>query len=342
MLEIIEQFVPQLTLEEKKAMVEALKAAIAHDMAAAASGEIPMQCPRCGCAHTVAKGKGADGKPRRLCRGCGRTYSASTCSVLANSKLAPETWVAYAECMADALSLRESAQRTGISLPTSWFMRMRLMETMGMLFAEFRPASRVQIDSTYLSENLAGNYTKSTFTMPRKRHRNGEDVGVRGISNLKVCVMTAINEYGDCFLEAACRGRESSEETRSSLEKVLNSKSIVKSDSHASYPRALRELGVVAHEAIDSHNRSTGDINMVNALHSRLDSFLEPFHGVSTRRLQGYLDWFRYREQFKNTEADCRELLVEHALSGHYSNTRRALFAMPHLFMEYWECEAVA
>lgn len=342
MLEIIERFVFQLTLEEKKAVVEALKAAIAQDTAAAASGEIQMQCPGCGCLHTVVKGKDANGKPRRLCRGCKKTYSASTCSVLANSKLSPETWVLYAECMADALSLRESAQRTGVSLPTSWFMRMRLMEAMRMLFAEFRPASRVQIDSTYLSENLAGNYGKSTFSMPRKHHRNGEDVGVRGISNLKVCVMTAINEYSDCCLEAACRGRESAHETRSSLKGLLSAESIVKSDSHTSYPRALRELGVVAHEVIDSHNRSAGDINMVNALHSRLGSFLEPFHGVSTRRLQGYLDWFRYREQFRNVEADRRELLVEHALSGHYNNTRRALFAKPHLFMDYWEREMVA
>ena len=62
---------------------------------------------------------------------------------------------------------------------------------------------------------------------------------------------------------------------------------------------------------------------MVNALHSRLEGFLAPFHGVATRRLQRYLDWFCYVEQFKHGDMDRRELLFEHEAEGTYWTTRR-------------------
>lgn len=53
--------------------------------------------------------------------------------------------------------------------------------------------------------------------------------------------------------------------------------------------------GVAAHLAIDPKDKTLGNINMVNALRSHLADFMRPFHDVTTRRLQRYLDWFRYR-----------------------------------------------
>lgn len=41
-----------------------------------------------------------------------------------------------------------------------------------------------------------------------------------------------------------------------------------------------------------------------------------PIHGVATRRLQRYLDWFCYVEQFKRGNMDRRELLFEHEAKG--------------------------
>ena len=61
---------------------------------------------------------------------------------------------------------------------------------------------------------------------------------------------------------------------------------------------------------------------MVNALHSRLKEFLEPFHGVATRRLQHYLDWFCYREQFRKSDADKREVTFADAAAGKYTTSK--------------------
>ena len=339
MLDILQQFISQLSRAEKIEMLKALKAAIAEELAG--PKESFNACPRCGCPEFVGKGRSADGGRRWLCKGCARTFSAKTHGVLAHSKLSAQTWVEFASCEADALSLRACAKRCGVCLSTAWFMRMRMLEVMRARLAGFRPASRAQIDSTYFSENLSGNSSRSrAFSMPRRSYRNGADVGLRGVSNRKICVMTGVNELGDCFLEVCCRGRESTRDVESSLRAAAPGLSIVKTDRHRSYPGALKSLGVICHRVIDPKDRTSGDINMVNALHSRLADFMRRFHGVSTRRLQRYLDWFCYREQFKRTDADVRALLAEHAASGRYETSRRALFEEPRLFMGYWEEQA--
>ena len=56
----------------------------------------------------------------------------------------------------------------------------------------------------------------------------------------------------------------------------------VVTDGHKSYGFAARGY---RHSEVDPRDPSAGDINMVNALHSRLKAFLRRFNGVSTRRL---------------------------------------------------------
>lgn len=68
--------------EEREAMLELLLEAAAGEMPAGAGEEPPGTCPRCGCPHTVRRGRDADGAQRRLCRGCGRSFRASTGRVL--------------------------------------------------------------------------------------------------------------------------------------------------------------------------------------------------------------------------------------------------------------------
>lgn len=69
--------------------------------------------------------------------------------------------------------------------------------------------------------------------------------------------------------------------------------------------------------------RGSRELEMVNSLHSRLKSFVGRFNGVSNRRLQRYLDWFCWREQFRSSARDRRELLYGHEANGRYVCTRQ-------------------
>ena len=70
---IIDQ-VRRMPLAEKRRLAEALRQAIAEELAS--GGGEPDRCPRCGCPAFVRKGRDAAGRQRWLCRGCGRTFGA--------------------------------------------------------------------------------------------------------------------------------------------------------------------------------------------------------------------------------------------------------------------------
>lgn len=333
MNEILQQFLPQLTHGEKIELLSALKTAIAEELAGERTDD-PERCPLCGCPRFVKKGFSVDNAQRWLCRGCGSTFSGKTGGLLSRSKLDANTWMTFAECMADALSLRESANRCGVSLYTSWFMRMRVCEVMGHLLSPARKGV-FHLDGTLIRDNLSGNLENSFLELPRKRHRNGQDgrKNGKGRSKEQIVVECGINEYGDCFCDAIDRGSAGAGELAMDLSKRIPRGSVVVTDGHPSYGFAARQW---SHEVVDPNDPSTGNINMVNALHSRLKEFLMPFHGVATRRLQRYLDWFCYTEQFKRGDMDRRELLYIHEAAGTYWKTRRDTHFELDNLMVYW------
>ena len=79
---IIDQ-VRRMPLAEKRRLAEALRQAIAEELAS--GGGEPDRCPRCGCPAFVRKGRDAAGRQRWLCRGCGQTFGAGTLGLLVRS-----------------------------------------------------------------------------------------------------------------------------------------------------------------------------------------------------------------------------------------------------------------
>ena len=62
-------------------------------------------------------------------------------------------------------------------------------------------------------------------------------------------------------------------------------------------------------------------------------AFIGRFNGVSNRRLQRYLDWFCWREQFRRSARGRRELLFAHEASGTYVCTRELTHLESHPFL---------
>lgn len=335
MNEILQQFLPQLTHDEKIELLGALKAAIAEELAGKGPAN-PQVCPRCSCPTFTKKGYSHDGTQRWLCGGCGHTFSHKTMGLLSRSKLDAQTWMAYAECMIDKLTLRESAYRCGVSLYTSWFMRMRICEVMSYRLASPRVGT-FQIDDTHFVKNLSGNHTRSAwYEMPRKPHRNGKDGRRKGGSRSKnrIDISCGINEFGDCFCELVSEGIAGGWEAERVVEKKIPQGSKVMLDGDLSYASALKGM---PHSIINPKDAFTGNINMVNALHSWLKKFIGSFNGVATRRMQRYLDWFCWCEQFRKSDADKRSLLFTHEFEGRYLYTRTLTHLEARPFLHYYD-----
>lgn len=101
----------KLSGTERRRAIESVRGVIrtaAFDDAAGSAYE-GERCPRCGSVAVVKKGKAGNGEQRYLCRGCGRTFGMGSGRILGTSRLPKETWMAYAECFALMLPLRECA-----------------------------------------------------------------------------------------------------------------------------------------------------------------------------------------------------------------------------------------
>jgi len=94
-----------LNLEEKRAVEEAARAAVARELGDQGAAA-PESCPRCGCPSFVRKGRDRDGSQRWPCRGRGSTFSAKTMPPLGYSKLGPEVWSDYVSDMLSGASLK--------------------------------------------------------------------------------------------------------------------------------------------------------------------------------------------------------------------------------------------
>jgi len=338
--QIIKQFIPQMSSEEREELLACLVMAIDRELTDSLTAQEDVKgCPRCDCARITKKGR-HKGKQIYWCKGCKRRFSESTSRILALSKLDREVWVAYARLMLEGYSLRDCADGCGVCLKTSFFMRIRICECMKGYLDAFRvgEACTAEIDEFHLRESFTGNHTKGTgFEMPRKAKRRGSDDARRGISNDLICVLTGINDRGAIFLEVACRGRLGKEDARAILADKITEGAIVSTDKHQSYKKLMAELGTAVHNRYDSKDRSEGVINAVNSLHARLTDFLRQFRGISSRRLRHYLVWFEWLESFKLRRGKERsDVAVGHIANGFYETRIRECWKEPYPFGVYW------
>ncbi len=328
------QFLPQMEPEERAEALMSLKKMIDEEFFNLALGVQPERpetaCPRCGSWHVVKKGRDGDGGQRYLCRSCTRTFTARTNKVFATTKLDRATWMKFAECHVDVLSLRESAERCGVSLKTAFFMRHRVLECIAQNMPAFRSAAGdgMEVDECYLRESFKGNRKNAECGIPRKAHHRPE-----GIDQYEqICVLTGVNDAGDFFFEMAGRGNITEERAAAYLEGKVASGAIVATDGAKAYRKPLRSLDVRRHEASPSGAHA---INRVNNLHSRIMEFIDGFHGVATRRLWNYLAWFKWIWSFRRgrTAEQTASLVVKQVGASSYRTTWRNYRRTPYPFL---------
>lgn len=327
-----------LSPAHRREAIEAVQRVLDGQLMADARPQGPLRCPRCGGAALVKNGHAANGAQRHRCKGCGRTFVASAGTVLGGTKLPGEAWSRFAACFVDRLPLRACAGRCGVSLKTAFFMRHRLLEALRGALPAFRVAAggSAELDETHLRESFKGNHSRGGFAIPRPARHRGTDCHVRGTSKEQICVMLGVNDLGDVFYGIACRGQVTTSRALELLEGKVCEGAVVSTDGARCYRGALSALGVAAHNAFGAKDRSQGVINRVNGLCSRLDGFLRPFKGVSTRRLGNYLAWFKWVETFGRATDDLRGLAMRQLAQNGYETTWRGMRESPFLFMEYW------
>ena len=138
------------------------------------------------------------------------------------------------------------------------------------------------------------------------------------------------------FFEIAGRGQLTNQSLKQILENKIEEGSIISTDKRSNYKTILKLFNVREHNAYQSNTKENyKNLGNIYSLHSRFKNFIRQMHGVATRRLENYLVWFTWIENFKRNE-NKNELIINSLSINKYDTTIREYKNTPYLYMEYW------
>jgi hypothetical protein len=115
------------------------------------------RCPRC--AGTKAWSFRRAGHPLRQCQGCAHQASLTAGTILQDTKLPLRTWFLAMQLLSQAktnLAALELRRQLGVSYPTAWMLKHKIIESMRHAEAERQLTGSVQIDDAYLGGERTG------------------------------------------------------------------------------------------------------------------------------------------------------------------------------------------
>lgn len=251
-------------------------------------------CPHCHSLYIVKNGHTKTGVQTYKCKDCNKRFNDLTLTIFSNSHLTYEQIEIFLQCFRDKISIRKTAQRMNVNKNTVHLLRLKIMDSFKETRKNTKLSGEIEADEIYKVINLKGTKTKD---MPRfSKSRASKGTSMRGINSHKVCIASAVDEFDHMFLEIVGTGPITSEMVKKSLGTKLGKVKKLITDCKNSYEKLAKESHLVLKQVksgcyTDSDGNSLANINSV---HSGLATFLSIFRGVSTKHLQGYLDWYTF------------------------------------------------
>jgi transposase-like protein len=247
-------------------------------------------CPHChhGDAYKWGTSKG---RQRYRCKSCHKTYNALTGSVL-NGLRKPELWAQYSDTMTQTKTLRKAAEECGISLPTAFRWRHKMLKLSNLLMSKTLEGI-VEMDETWFKFSEKGRRDIGD----RKSRKRGTDKAP------KVKAVIGLDRSGH-IVDKVMPHFTLAQLKADFLPKLMGDL-VLCTDGHINY-EYLAGQEKINHVVL---NASMGErikdkvfhIQTVNSYHMRLKQWLHRFHGVATKNLHKYMGWFRWFELNKKS-----------------------------------------
>jgi transposase-like protein len=290
LLKILQESKNYPILKGKLTSLESIREACFHD---------GLRCPHCLTHGSFKKNGTYRGRQRYFCHACRRTFNDLTGTPVHQTHYL-DKWPEYLKCMEQGLSIRKSAKRVCISVPTSFAWRHKILHA---LFEIKNQALEgiVEVDETYVLYS-----EKGKRNLQRKARKRGGSAQKRGISNEQVCVLVARDRTKQTISEAVTLGRLDAERLDQTISSRLQSKVTLCTDEEQTFRKYCRTREI-QHEKVNPSKKryvikEIYHIQNVNAYHERLKSFLSPFRGVASKYLNHYLSWHRFMDKTTNLQ----------------------------------------
>ncbi|MBK7427846.1 MAG: IS1595 family transposase [Saprospiraceae bacterium] len=246
-----------------------------------------LKCPHC--SSMTFRRNGYLKKMKRFkCNKCNKHFSQSTGKFWFALKK-KNLLSTYMYCLISGYSIRKSAQFTGISIQTSFDWRHKLLTSFStVLPVGFKGIVEVNgLDVQYSEKgNRSTGETQSELSTEIKKKAD---------DNKQVAVLATCDRGGREYLRVITQGSLRLEDVKRALQGRIQYAEILISGRENKLDVLNRDLEIEqlkpeSEKSILSN--PTIHIKNVNNMTIGLTKFMIPFHGVATKYLQNYLNWF--------------------------------------------------
>lgn len=266
------------------------------------------RCPHCGSVHFVKNGFNPHHKQKYRCKDCKSVFMATTGTMFSHSRTTFDIWSTFIAGELNWLTLEQQSVATQLCQTTCFNMRHKLYQAASRIQRNVKLSGNIEVDPAYVKINLKG--TKPD-KMPRASKHRGKNIQIysrdrKSVWGHKICLVTAIDENDNMLFKIAGLGEESQAKFELFSDHFISDSMIICDDKPCirNFAKA-HDMSVDIIPSLGNQTRFTtnngNSVSSVNELHAQAKNLLRLKHGVSTRHLQGYLDWILFRKHLRYT-----------------------------------------
>ena len=271
-----------------------------------------LKCPKCGHSELNKNGK-TYGRQRYICKKCRRTFDERSLSPLSNTKLSLEKWLKYCQFMIEGGTIRMCAEEVGVSVPTAFFMRHKILDVINVYLKDETLEGIVETDACYINESFKGSPAYMHFdekyfkTFDKSRvpclgiHFNRTPGMIPSDNNIKqsqICINTAIDKKGHILTRIVDNDFGKSNNKIKSKDMVSFFEGKVEKNVTLcvyswKYREVARKLNLKLVKVFGQYN-PIYNVKRVFKYNRELREWMRNFNGVATKYLNNYLTWFKF------------------------------------------------
>lgn len=289
-------------------------------------------CPICGGTHVRRNGRRKNGSQKFVCMDCNKNFSIRKNTIFNGTRKSLAVWMEYLNCMAEGLTIDQSAERCGITHYTSFMWRHKILDALGESSKDTELTGIVEADETFVPVSYkGGGKAFMNGEVGREPRSRGGESHTRGLSDELVCVPCAIDRKGNAVSRIAKLGKCSTQAVQGVLGGHVHQGATLCTDEDSSYRRFAKDNGntLVQIKGGKASVKGIYHIQHLNAYHSELKGFIAQFKGVSSKYLNNYLIWNNEVERQKASLAEKAESALRQIASVLFEVTCSALTKRP-------------
>lgn len=267
--------------------------------------KVDLKCPKCA---SVALNKNGitNNKQRYICKNCRTTFDETTNSPLSNTKLSLEKWFKYCELMILGKSIRQCASIVSVSVPTSFYMRHRILNVLNLALSQETLTGIIEIDHYLLPEYFKGQKKKDQKNLSINDYNftenNNKSIGSKLYKNNyngKICIQTAIDRKGHILSRVISKERPNLECFSKFFHNKLKDNVVFCVPKNKSFPNlrlsdSMKNIKYIKVQRFSYRLDSNYNLNTVDNYFRSFDGWMKRFKGVASKYLNNYLAWFKF------------------------------------------------